>query len=193
MKNSASRQGVVQVIAFSFITKAFADVGLAGEHSAMATIITVEIVCTPPDYVGFAMHPRPGVVERFIACISRNRHLRKDPEAILASAKAFPDAAAVHDPRQARRRRDTTLWTNSRSERPSRSQISRTSLEFGNTVGAPRKLGYLPARARLFACFAGRRRSRYLLLSLLSDLTIEHHYGSFCRMLSYKSLEVEAW
>ena len=81
--------------AFPFITKAFADAGYAGERPAMATIITVEIVRKPPDQVGFAVHPRRWVVERFFAWISRNRRLWKDPEATLASAKAFLYAAAV--------------------------------------------------------------------------------------------------
>ncbi len=43
--------------------------------------------------------PRGGIAwrlaERFFAWINRNRRLRKDPEATLASAKAFLYAAAV--------------------------------------------------------------------------------------------------
>jgi transposase len=62
---------------FPFITKAF------------------EIVKKPPDQVGFAVHPRRWVVERFFAWISRNRRLWKDPEATLASARAFLYAASV--------------------------------------------------------------------------------------------------
>ena len=94
------RDGAVPVLrlsrrAFPFITKAFADAGFAGERPATATIITVEIVRKPPDQVGFAVHPRRWVVERFFAWISRNRRLWKDPEATLASAKAFLYAAAV--------------------------------------------------------------------------------------------------
>jgi putative transposase len=49
----------------------------------------------PPDQVGFAVHPRRWVVERFFAWVSRNRRLWKDPEATLASAKPFLYAAAV--------------------------------------------------------------------------------------------------
>jgi transposase len=50
---------------FPFIAKAFADMGFAGEGLAR------------------------WVVERFYAWISRNRRLWKDPEATLASARAF--------------------------------------------------------------------------------------------------------
>jgi putative transposase len=78
-----------------FITKASADAGYAGDKAASATIIAVEIVRKPPDQVGFAVHPRRWVVERFFTWISRNRRLWKDPEAPLASARAFLYAAAV--------------------------------------------------------------------------------------------------
>jgi transposase len=80
---------------FPFITKAFADMGYTGEGPATATLITIEIVRKPPDQVGFAVHPRRWVVERFFAWISRNRRLWKDPEATLASARAFLYAASV--------------------------------------------------------------------------------------------------
>ena len=80
---------------FPFVTKAFADMGFAGDGPANATSITVEIVRKPPDQVGFAVHPRRWVVERFFAWISRNRRLWKDPEATLASARAFLYAASV--------------------------------------------------------------------------------------------------
>ena len=49
----------------------------------------------PPDQVGFAVHPRRWVVERFFGWISRNRRLWKDPEATFASARAFLYAASV--------------------------------------------------------------------------------------------------
>lgn len=78
-----------------FILKAFADAGYAGHRPASATFITVEIVRKPADQVGFAVHPRRWVAERFFAWISRNRRLWKDPEATLASAKAFLYAASV--------------------------------------------------------------------------------------------------
>jgi transposase len=80
---------------FPFIAKAFADMGFAGDGPANATSITIEIVRKPPDQVGFAVHPRRWVVERFFAWISRNRRLWKDPEATLASARAFLYAASV--------------------------------------------------------------------------------------------------
>jgi putative transposase len=94
------RDGAVPVLrlsrrSFPFMTKAFADGGYAGDKPASATIIAVEIVRKPPDQVGFAVHPRRWVVERFFAWISRNRRLWKDPEATLASARAFLYAAAV--------------------------------------------------------------------------------------------------
>ena len=47
------------------------------------------------DQVGFAVHPRRWVVERFFGWISRNRRHWKDPEATLASAKAFLYPATV--------------------------------------------------------------------------------------------------
>src|SRR5918911_762788 len=94
------RDGAVPVLRlsrriFPFITKAFADAGFAGDGPATATCITVEIVRKPADQVGFAVHPRRWVVERFFAWISRNRRLWKDPEATLASARAFLYAASV--------------------------------------------------------------------------------------------------
>ena len=82
---------------FPFVTKAFADMGFAGDGPANATSITVEIVRKPPDQVGFAVHPRRWVVERFFAWISRNRRLWKDPEATLASARAFLYAVSHTD------------------------------------------------------------------------------------------------
>jgi transposase len=80
---------------FPFIVKAFADSAYAGETPATATSISIEIVRKPPDQVGFAVHPRRWVVERFFAWISRNRRLWKDPEATLTSARAFLYAASV--------------------------------------------------------------------------------------------------
>ena len=78
-----------------FMTKAFADMGFTGDGPANATSITIEIVRKPADQVGFAVHPRRWAVERFFAWISRNRRLWKDPEAMLASARAFLYAASV--------------------------------------------------------------------------------------------------
>lgn len=94
------RDGAVRVLrlsrrTFPFIAKAFADAGSAGDRLASATIITVEIIRKPPGQVGFAVHPRRWVVERFFTWISRNRRLWKDPETTLASAETFLYAAAV--------------------------------------------------------------------------------------------------
>lgn len=94
------RDGAVPVLrlsrrSFPFVTKAFADMGYAGETPRNATRIDIEIVRKPRDQVGFVVHPRRWVVERFFAWISRNRRLWKDPETTLASAKAFLYAASV--------------------------------------------------------------------------------------------------
>jgi transposase len=80
---------------FPFVTKAFADMGFAGDGPATATSMTVEIVRQPADQVGFAVHPRRWVVERFFGWIGRNRRLGKDAEATLTSARAFLYAASV--------------------------------------------------------------------------------------------------
>jgi transposase len=98
--NVQDRDGAPAVLrlsrrAFPFITKAFADMGFAGKRPAMATSIIVEIVRKPKNQVGFAVHPRRWVVERFFAWISRNRRLWKDPETTISSAKAFLYAASV--------------------------------------------------------------------------------------------------
>ena len=45
---------------FPFITKAFADMGFAGDGPANAASITIEIVRKPPDQVGFAVPPQVG-------------------------------------------------------------------------------------------------------------------------------------
>ncbi len=98
--NVQDRDGAVPVLqlsrrSFPFVSKAFADAGYAGDRPAAATIIDVEIVRKPPNQIGFAVHPRRWVVERFFAWINRNRRLWKDPEATIASAKAFLYAASV--------------------------------------------------------------------------------------------------
>lgn len=82
-------------LSFPFVTRAFADAGYAGDRPQNATLIDVKIVRKPKDQVGFAVHPRRWVVERFFAWISRNRRLRKDPKSTLASASAFLYAASV--------------------------------------------------------------------------------------------------
>jgi putative transposase len=80
---------------YPFIATAFADSAYAGPGPATATTVTVQIVRKPADQVGFAVHPRGWVVERFFAWMSRNRRLWKDSDATLASARAFLYAASV--------------------------------------------------------------------------------------------------
>jgi transposase len=98
--NVQDRDGAGPVLRLSlrtcpFLARAFADAGYAGDRPATATIIAIEIVRKPPNQVGFAVPPRRWVVERFFAWVSRNRRLRKNPEATIGSAKAFLYAAAV--------------------------------------------------------------------------------------------------
>ena len=64
-----------------FIAKAFADSEAMPESNGPRAppSIAIEIVRKPSDQVGFAVHPRRWVVERFFAWISRNRRLWKEP------------------------------------------------------------------------------------------------------------------
>jgi transposase len=78
-----------------FIQKVFADTIYAGEVVANATAIAVEIVRKLPDQVGFQVLPRRWVVERFFACVNRNRRLAKDFEGTIVSATAFHYAPCV--------------------------------------------------------------------------------------------------
>lgn len=80
---------------FPFAQLAFADSAYGGERVARASSIAVQIVHKHPDQVGFAVHPRRWVVERFFAWIGRNRRLAKDFEASIASAEALFYAASV--------------------------------------------------------------------------------------------------
>ena len=80
---------------FPWIATVFADAGYAADRVAAATRIAVEIVRKHPGQVGFAVHPRRWVVERFFAWLGRNRGLAKDVEATIASATAFLYAAPV--------------------------------------------------------------------------------------------------
>ena len=80
---------------YPFIVDAFADAGYAGDKPTSATLIAVDNVRKSPGQVGFLVHPRRWVVERFFAWISRNRRLWEDPEATIASAKDFSYAASV--------------------------------------------------------------------------------------------------
>ena len=74
---------------------AYADAGYQGPRVAAANPIRVEIVRKSEGQVGFAVHARRWVVERFFACINRNRRLAKDVEATIASAEAFLYAASA--------------------------------------------------------------------------------------------------
>jgi putative transposase len=98
--NVQDRDGAVPILevsrkSYPFVEKAFADSAYSGNKPQNASAIDIEIVRKPPDQVGFAVHPRRWVVERFFAWISRNRRLWKDPEATIASATAFLYAASV--------------------------------------------------------------------------------------------------
>ena len=78
-----------------FIERVFADSAYAAERVANATSIIIEIVRKHVGQIGFAVHPRRWVVERFFAWLGRNRRLAKDFEATIASATAFLYAASV--------------------------------------------------------------------------------------------------
>ncbi len=80
---------------FPFIAHLFADAAYDHDRVRGATSITVEIVRKPPDQVGFAVHPRRWVVERFFAWIGRCRRLAKDFEATITSARALLYGASV--------------------------------------------------------------------------------------------------
>jgi transposase len=80
---------------FPFIERLFTDSAYNHERVMTATRILVEIVRKLPGQIGFAVHPRRWVVERFFAWIGRNRRLAKDFEATLNSARAFLYAASV--------------------------------------------------------------------------------------------------
>ena len=80
---------------WAFVELCFADSGYAGDRVANASRIRVEIVRKPKGQVGFTVHARRWVVERFFAWINRNRRLAKDFEASIASAEAFLYAASV--------------------------------------------------------------------------------------------------
>src|SRR5436190_364448 len=92
------RDGALPVLrasrrSFPFIAIVFADSAYAGEKVATATRILIEIVKRSADQVGFTVHPRRWVIERFFAWIGRNRRLAKDFETTIASARAFVYAA----------------------------------------------------------------------------------------------------
>ena len=78
-----------------FVQLAYADAGYQGPRVAAASSIRVEIVRKIEGQVGFAVHARRWVVERFFAWINRNRRLAKDVEATIGSAEAFLYAASA--------------------------------------------------------------------------------------------------
>ena len=78
-----------------FVLLCYADAGYAGERVATASPIRIEVVRKPKNQIGFAVHARRWVVERFFAWIGRNRRLARDFEATIASAEAFLYAASV--------------------------------------------------------------------------------------------------
>jgi hypothetical protein len=80
---------------FPFTERVFADSAYAADRVVRATVIAIEIVRKHPGQIGFAVHPRRWVVERFFAWVNRNRRLAKDFEAGIASAEAFLYAASV--------------------------------------------------------------------------------------------------
>ncbi len=78
-----------------FVRLGYADAGYQGPRVRDASPIRIEVVRKPEGQVGFAVHARRWVVERFFAWINRNRRLAKDFEASIASAEAFLYAASA--------------------------------------------------------------------------------------------------
>jgi transposase len=73
----------------------YADAGYQGPRVREASPICIEIVRKPEGQIGFAVHAKRWVVERFFAWINRNRRLAKDFEASIASVEAFLYAASA--------------------------------------------------------------------------------------------------
>jgi putative transposase len=66
------RDGAVPLLqasrrSFPFIERAFADAAYTAARVVNATLIAIEIVRKPAEQVGFAVHPRRWVVERYFA------------------------------------------------------------------------------------------------------------------------------
>jgi transposase len=78
-----------------FVQLGYADAGYQGPRVRTASPIRIEIVRKPEGQMGFAVHAKRWVVERFFAWINRNRRLAKDFEATIASAEAFLYAASA--------------------------------------------------------------------------------------------------
>ncbi len=94
------RDGAVPLLrasrgSFPFVKRVFADSAYAGERVANATRIAVEIVRKIDGQIGFQVHKRRWVVERFFAWIGRNRRFSRDVERLIASAEAFLYAASA--------------------------------------------------------------------------------------------------
>ena len=75
---------------YPFIERVFADSAYAADRVATATRIIVEIVRKQAGQIGFAVHPRRWVVERFLAWLGRNRRLAKDFEGTLEFGNSLP-------------------------------------------------------------------------------------------------------
>jgi transposase len=78
-----------------FVQLGYADAADQGPRVRDTSPIRIEIVRKPEGQVGFAVHAKRWVVERFFAWINRNRRLAKDFEASIASAEAFLYAAST--------------------------------------------------------------------------------------------------
>ena len=74
---------------------AYADAGYQGPRVAAASSIRVEILRKTEGQVGYAVHARRWVVERFFAWINRNRRFAKNVEAAIGSVEAFLHAASA--------------------------------------------------------------------------------------------------
>jgi putative transposase len=78
-----------------FVQLGYADAGYQGPRMQETCPIRIEIVRKLEGQIGFAVHAKRWVVERFFAWINRNRRLAKDFEASIASAEAFLYAASA--------------------------------------------------------------------------------------------------
>ena len=84
---------------FPWLRHLFADSAYSGDKLLKALVKfgewSIEIVRRMADTVGFEVLPRRWVVERTLAWLNRNRHLAKDFEASIESAKAWVYIASV--------------------------------------------------------------------------------------------------
>ena len=78
-----------------FVLLAYADSAYQGPRVASASTIRIAIVRKADNQVGFVVHAKRWVVERFFAWVNRNRRLAKDVERTIASAEAFLYAAST--------------------------------------------------------------------------------------------------